>query len=114
MTPPVETVAGVKSHLAATAITVEMRCLLPCRTDSGQHHLPAPADLGYAMTFGDELGRLLAERGMSQRELARRSHYDSGYINKLVRGVKQATPEVAERLDEVLASMIQGSGVPGY
>jgi transcriptional regulator with XRE-family HTH domain len=33
------------------------------------------------MTFGDELGRLLAERGMSQRELARRSHYDSGYIN---------------------------------
>ena len=55
------------------------------------------------MTFGDELGRLLAERGMSQRELARRSHYDSGYINKLVRGVKQATPAVAERLDEVLA-----------
>jgi len=54
------------------------------------------------MTFGDELGRLLAERGMSQRELARRSHYDSGYINKLVRGVKQATPAVAERLDEVL------------
>jgi transcriptional regulator with XRE-family HTH domain len=54
------------------------------------------------MTFGDELCRLLAERGMSQRELARRSHYDSGYINKLVRGVKQATPAVAERLDEVL------------
>ena len=54
------------------------------------------------MTFGDELRRLLAERGMSQRELARRSHYDSGYINKLVRGVKQATPAVAERLDEVL------------
>jgi plasmid maintenance system antidote protein VapI len=54
------------------------------------------------MTFGDELGRLLDERGMSQRELARRSHYDSGYVNKLVRGVKQATPEVAGRLDEVL------------
>jgi transcriptional regulator with XRE-family HTH domain len=52
--------------------------------------------------FADELSRLLAERGMSQRELARRSHYDSGYVNKLCRGVKQATPAVAERLDEVL------------
>ena len=56
------------------------------------------------MTFGDELCRLLAERGMSQRELARRSHYNSGHISKVCRGVKPATPELAARLDEVLAA----------
>src|ERR1035437_6273468 len=99
MTPPVETVAGVESHLAATAVTVEMRCLLPCRTDSGQHHPPAPADLGYAMRVGDELGRLLAERGISQRELARLSHYDAGFIKKLGRGLKQPSPPAAGRSD---------------
>ena len=42
--------------------------------------------LGHAMTdFADELGRLLAERGMSQRELARRANYDAGRINKICR-----------------------------
>jgi transcriptional regulator with XRE-family HTH domain len=54
------------------------------------------------MTFGDELRRLLAERGMSQRELARRGHYDAGFINKLSTGVKQASPAVAAVLDDVL------------
>ena len=53
-------------------------------------------------TFSGELCRLLAERGMSQRELARRANYDCGFVNKLCRGTRPATPEVARRLDEVL------------
>jgi transcriptional regulator with XRE-family HTH domain len=52
--------------------------------------------------FSGELRRLLAERGMSQRELARRANYDSGFINKLCRGTRTATPAVAGRLDAVL------------
>jgi transcriptional regulator with XRE-family HTH domain len=53
-------------------------------------------------TFGGELCRLLAERGMSQRELARRANYDCGFVNKLCRGTRPATSAVAKRLDEVL------------
>lgn len=53
-------------------------------------------------TFGGELCRLLAERGMSQRELARRANYDCGFVNKLCRGTRPATPAVAARLDAVL------------
>ena len=52
--------------------------------------------------FADELSRLLAERGMSQRELARRANYDTGHINKICRGTKPATPKLAARLDDVL------------
>jgi transcriptional regulator with XRE-family HTH domain len=53
-------------------------------------------------TFSGELCRLLAERGMSQRELARRANYDCGFVNKLCRGTRPATSAVARRLDEVL------------
>lgn len=53
-------------------------------------------------TFGDELCRLLAKRGMSQRELARRANYDCGFVNKLCRGTRPATSAVAKRLDAVL------------
>jgi transcriptional regulator with XRE-family HTH domain len=60
--------------------------------------------MGRAMTFSDELCRLLRERGMSQRELARRSHYDCGHINKLCTGVKPATPGVAAVLDDILGA----------
>lgn len=54
--------------------------------------------------FGDELRRLLADRGMSLNELARRSHYDRGHLSKVVRGLKTATPELASRLGEVLGA----------
>src|SRR5260370_26102913 len=59
--------------------------------------------LAHAMTaFGDELRRLLAERGMSLNELARRSNYDSGYLSKVARGHKRPNRELAARLNEVL------------
>lgn len=53
-------------------------------------------------SFGEELIRLLAERGMSLNEAARRSNYDRGHLSKVARGLKRATPEIAERLDEIL------------
>jgi transcriptional regulator with XRE-family HTH domain len=52
--------------------------------------------------FGDELARLLAERGMSLRELARRSNYDNGHLSKVMRGRKRPTRELAERLNGIL------------
>ncbi len=59
--------------------------------------------MAHAMTaFGDELRRLLTERGMSLNELARRSNYDSGYLSKVARGHKRPNRELAERLNEVL------------
>ena len=36
--------------------------------------------------FGAELGRLHREHGLSLHELARRSHYDTGYLSKVIRG----------------------------
>jgi plasmid maintenance system antidote protein VapI len=56
------------------------------------------------MTFGEELRRLLDERHMTQRELARLSHYDSGFINKLCRDKRPLTAEVAAVLEAVLDS----------
>lgn len=52
--------------------------------------------------FGTELRRLLAERGLSLNELARRANYDAGYLSKVGSGRKRATAAVAARLDDVL------------
>lgn len=61
--------------------------------------------LAHAMTaFGDEVRRLLAERDMSLRQLAKRSNFDNGYLSKILRGVKRPTPAVAARLDEILGA----------
>jgi transcriptional regulator with XRE-family HTH domain len=61
--------------------------------------------MAHAMTdFGAELRRLLAERGMSLNELARRSNYDPGYLSKVGSGQKRATAAVAARLDDVLGA----------
>jgi transcriptional regulator with XRE-family HTH domain len=60
----------------------------------------------HAMTedLGGELRRLLAERGMSLRELARRVPCDPGNLSKIARGLKQPSPELAARFDGVLGS----------
>lgn len=54
--------------------------------------------------FGDELGRLRAERGLSLHELARRSHYDVGYLSKVTSGRKRGSRELALRLDTLLSA----------
>ncbi len=58
----------------------------------------------HAMTaFGDELRRLLAERGVPLREAARRAHCDSGYLSKLARGDRPPPgAALAAELDRVL------------
>src|ERR1022692_2372185 len=54
--------------------------------------------------LGSELRRLLAEQGMSLRDLARHVPCDSGNLSKIARGQKRPSPELAARLDEVLGA----------
>jgi transcriptional regulator with XRE-family HTH domain len=54
--------------------------------------------------FGDEVGRLRTERGLSLHELARRSHYDVGYLSKVSSGRKRGSRELALRLDKLLGA----------
>ncbi len=54
--------------------------------------------------LGSEVGRLLAERGMSLRQAARLAHYDVSYLSKVVNGHKPGSPGLAAALDEVLGA----------
>jgi transcriptional regulator with XRE-family HTH domain len=54
--------------------------------------------------LGDELRRLLAERGLSLREAARRAGCSPGYLSNAAHGRKPLTPSVASRLDQVLGT----------
>jgi len=77
----------------------DARC--PLREAAGSSH----AKLVQAMSdLGSELRRLLAERGMSLRDLARHVPCDSGNLSKIARGQKRPSPELAGRLDEVLGA----------
>src|SRR6266851_6962789 len=59
----------------------------------------------HAMTdLGGELLRLLAERDMSLRELARRTPCDPGNLSRIARGRKGISPALAARFDEVLGT----------
>ncbi len=55
-------------------------------------------------TLGERLRELLAERGMSLGELSRRSHYDKGYLSKVMNGRKAASEPLARCLDELLGA----------
>jgi transcriptional regulator with XRE-family HTH domain len=52
--------------------------------------------------FGNEVRRLLAERGMSLHQVAKATHYDVSYLSKVVNGHKPGSRELAEALDKVL------------
>jgi len=52
--------------------------------------------------FSDELRRLMAERGVGVRELARQVPCNPGYVSNLRNGRKKASRQVAARLDLVL------------
>jgi transcriptional regulator with XRE-family HTH domain len=54
--------------------------------------------------FGNELRRLLGERGMSLRELARRAHCDPGYLSRMANGRKCVSPQIAAIADKVLGA----------
>ena len=48
--------------------------------------------------LGSELRLLRAARGMSLNELARQAPCDPGYLSKVVRGQKRASPRLLARL----------------
>jgi transcriptional regulator with XRE-family HTH domain len=54
--------------------------------------------------FGSELRRLMADRGLSLRETARRVPCDSGYLSKVAAGHKRPSPELGARLDALLGA----------
>jgi plasmid maintenance system antidote protein VapI len=66
------------------------------RARQGQHAAPNP------VTFSNEIRRLMAERRVGLRELARQLHYDPGYLSKIVNGRKAVSGDLARRLDAAL------------
>jgi transcriptional regulator with XRE-family HTH domain len=54
--------------------------------------------------FGEEMRRLMAERRVGLRELARQVSYDPGYLSKVVNGRKAISRDVAWHLDEALGA----------
>ncbi|MGH3251711.1 MAG: helix-turn-helix domain-containing protein [Trebonia sp.] len=58
-------------------------------------------DTDYAVAPGETLLELLEERGMSQRDLARRSGLSPKHVNRLLHGLVPLSPDVAVRLERV-------------
>jgi transcriptional regulator with XRE-family HTH domain len=54
--------------------------------------------------FAAEVRRLMAERGMSLRGLARAASYDPSHLSKVLSGHKPASPYLAARLDDALGA----------
>ncbi|RKS70727.1 helix-turn-helix protein [Actinomadura pelletieri DSM 43383] len=52
--------------------------------------------------FGERLRALMAERGISQRELARRVPCNSGYLSRLASGKRVASESLVRKLDDLL------------
>ncbi|QNE82629.1 helix-turn-helix domain-containing protein [Streptomyces rutgersensis] len=70
-----------------------------------------------------ELQRLHAEAGLSYRELAAETNYDASYLNRVVNGKSNASPEVMGSLDRIygtgsllvgLWELTKSAGVLGY
>ncbi|TCO62341.1 ATP-binding protein [Actinocrispum wychmicini] len=58
-------------------------------------------DLG---VFGESLRSARTQRGLTLRELARRTHYSHSYLSKVENGVKRPSVELAQRCDKVLGT----------
>ena len=54
--------------------------------------------------FAAEVRRLMAERGMSLRGLAKAANYDPSYLSKVLSGHKPSSPYLAARLDDALGA----------
>lgn len=54
------------------------------------------------MTFGEKLRQLMAERGISQRRLAKLVPCNDGYLSRVAHDRKVPSQRMAERLDELL------------
>ena len=54
--------------------------------------------------FAAEVRRLMTERGMSLRGLAKASNYDPSHLSKVLSGHKPSSPYLAARLDDALGA----------
>jgi predicted transcriptional regulator len=54
--------------------------------------------------FAAEVRRLMAERGILLRGLAKASNYDPSYLSKVLSGRKPSSPYLAARLDDSLGA----------
>src|ERR1039457_5058329 len=58
-------------------------------------------DTDYAIPPGETLRELLDEKGLTQRELARRADLSPKRVNRLLHGLLPLSADVAERLERV-------------
>jgi HTH-type transcriptional regulator / antitoxin HigA len=70
-------------------------------TTTGEKKLYPLGDTDWAVPPGETLLELLEERGMSQRDLARRTGLSPKHINKLLHGLVPLGADVAVRLERV-------------
>jgi HTH-type transcriptional regulator/antitoxin HigA len=68
---------------------------------TGQTQLYPLGDTDYAVPPGETLRELLDEKGISQRELARRADLSPKHVNKLLQGLVPLSADVAIRLERV-------------
>jgi HTH-type transcriptional regulator / antitoxin HigA len=67
----------------------------------GDHAMPHPYDPDYTTSPGETLAEVLAEKGMPQAELARRTGLSSKHVNQMISGTASITPDVALTLERV-------------
>jgi len=54
--------------------------------------------------FTETVRRLMAERGVSVRQLAREIHYDDGGLSKIISGQRPCPPAIARAIDDALGA----------
>src|SRR5258707_15254225 len=68
---------------------------------TGKQQLYPLGDTDYGVPPGETLRELLEEKGISQRDLARRADLSPKHVNKLLQGLVPLSADVAKRLERV-------------
>jgi transcriptional regulator with XRE-family HTH domain len=92
--------------VAADAWSREADCCPAAKAPQGQR-----AAAGTVTVFGEEMRRLMTERRVGLRELARQVSYDPGYLSKVANGRKAVSGDLARRLDKALGA---GGGLEAF
>src|SRR5580692_4816458 len=85
--------------VAADARGRDAHCCPAGQAPQGQHAAAETVTI-----FGDEMRRLMAERRVGLRALARQVSYDPGYLSKVVNGRRAVSGDLARRLDAALGA----------
>lgn len=75
-----------------------------CQETGQQIWATGPIGARELSEFGEHLGRIMAERGIGVRELARQVPCNPGYLSNLRSGRKRPSRSLAVRLDELLGT----------